>query len=101
MKIREVVAGAFVTSLGWTLASIAFSLYLTHFAHYTIYGSLAVLIILLFWFYWLGFMIMLGLQVNYILKRDYYGGINYEPKLSIFEHLKFLSKLTSFEKPKN
>lgn len=97
MRIREIIPGALVTSVGWSISSLGFTFYANHIANYNkFYGSLSVIIILLFWLFILGYTIMIGLQVNYILKRDYYGGISYEQKLGIFNHIRFLSKWTKF-----
>lgn len=54
------------------------------------------IIMLLFWLFILGYTIMIGLQVNYILKRDYFGGVSYEQKLGIFNRFRYLSKWTKF-----
>ena len=72
-------------------------IYVNYIANYNkFYGSLSVSIILLLWFYILGYAIMIGLQVNYILKRDYYGGVDYLPRLTLIQKSKYLSKWTKF-----
>ncbi|HAX73990.1 MAG TPA: YihY/virulence factor BrkB family protein, partial [Firmicutes bacterium] len=75
MKATDVIPGALVTAVGWSIASTVFSFYVSHIANYNkFYGSLSVIIILLFWLYILGYTIVIGLQVNYVLARDYFGG---------------------------
>ena len=97
IKIHEIIPGALVTAVGWSVASIGFSFYVNYIANYNkFYGSLSVIIILLFWLYILGYAIMIGLQVNYILKRDYYGGVDYLPRLTLIQKSKYLSKWTKF-----
>ncbi len=97
IKIHEIIPGALVTAIGWSVASIGFSFYVNYIANYNkFYGSLSVIIILLFWLYILGYTIMIGLQVNYILKRDYYGGVDYLPRLTLIQKSKYLSKWTKF-----
>ena len=97
IKIHEIIPGALVTAVGWSVASIGFSFYVNYIANYNkFYGSLSVIIILLFWLYILGYTIMIGLQVNYILKRDYYGGVDYLPRLTLIQKSKYLSKWTKF-----
>ena len=97
IKIHEIIPGALVTAIGWSVASIGFSFYVNYIANYNkFYGSLSVIIILLFWLYILGYAIMIGLQVNYILKRDYYGGVDYLPRLTLIQKSKYLSKWTKF-----
>jgi len=94
IKFTHAIPGAFVTATGWSLVSSAFSIYVNHIANYSIYGSLATIVILLFWLYLLGYTITLGLQVNYILLRDYYGGVHYHPRLTFGS--KRITKLTGY-----
>jgi len=96
LKMTEIFPGALVTATGWSLASIGFSFYITRIANYSLYGSLAIIIILLLWLYILGYMINIGLQVNYILKQHYFGGVTYHPRLS-FKKNRFIGKWTNFE----
>jgi len=100
MRIRfsQAMPGAFVTATGWSLTSSLFSIYVNHIANYSIYGSLATIVILLFWLYLLGYTIMLGLQVNYLLLRDYYGGVHYHPRLTFGSRK--ITKVTGFVQPK-
>lgn len=97
MSVHEIIPGALVTSVGWSVSSLLFSFYANHIANYSkFYGSLSVIILLLLWLYILGYTITVGLQVNYILKRDYYGGIIYERRLSFMDRFRLLSKWTKF-----
>lgn len=97
IKVAEIIPGALVTSVGWSISSIVFSFYANHIANYNkFYGSLSVIIILLLWLYILGYTITIGLQVNYILKRDYFGGVLYERRLTFVDRFKYLSKWTYF-----
>lgn len=95
IKFCDVIPGAFVTATGWSVSSLAFSIYVNRIANYSIYGSLATIVILLFWLYILGYTITLGLQVNYVLKRDFLGGVPYSPRL-VFGSGAF-SRLTGFD----
>lgn len=94
----QAMPGAFVTATGWSLVSSVFSIYVNHIANYSIYGSLATIVILLFWLYLLGYTIMLGLQVNYLLLRDCYGGVHYHPRLTFGSRK--LTRFTGFVQPK-
>ena len=97
IKNHEIIPGALITAVGWSVASIGFSFYVNYIANYNkFYGSLSVIIILLFWLYLLGYTITLGLQVNYVLKRDYFGGVDYLPRLTFIQRFKYLSKWTKF-----
>ena len=97
IKIHEIIPGALITAIGWSVASIGFCFYVNYIANYNkFYGSLSVIIILLFWLYILGYTITVGLQVNYVLKRDYFGGVDYLPRLTFIQRFKYLSKWTKF-----
>jgi len=98
INFHQAMPGAFVTATGWSLLSSLFSIYVNRIANYSIYGSLATIVILLFWLYLLGYSITLGLQVNYLLLRDCYGGVHYHPRLT-FGSPK-ITRLTGFVQPK-
>lgn len=101
MKATDVIPGALVTAVGWSIASTVFSFYVSHIANYNkFYGSLSVIIILLFWLYILGYTIVIGLQVNYVLARDYFGGVEYVHRLVLFNKSKLISKFTAYDSTK-
>lgn len=57
--------GAFVTTVGWVIATAVFSYYIEFFARYDlIYGALSSIIMLLIWFYILSFILILGIVIN-------------------------------------
>lgn len=57
--------GAFVTTVGWVIATAIFSYYIKYFAKYDlIYGGLSSIIMLLIWFYILNFILILGIVIN-------------------------------------
>ena len=57
--------GAIFATIGWILASGAFSYYVNNFANYSkAYGSLGAVIILLVWLYITSIMIVLGGEIN-------------------------------------
>ena len=97
-KFCEVTPGAFVTATGWSIASALFSIYVSQIANYSIYGSLASIVIILFWLYLLGYTITVGLQVNFLLKKDYFGGVFYHPRLTFGSRK--ITRLTGFVTPK-
>jgi membrane protein len=64
-KWHWVSVGSLFATAVWLLASVGFSLYVSHFAHYDrFYGSLGAVIILLFWFYISFYIVLLGAEIN-------------------------------------
>jgi membrane protein len=65
VKSQDTTKGAIFTTIGWTIATAIFSLYLKYFAHYDIiYGNLSSIIILMMWLYILAYIFVLGLAIN-------------------------------------
>lgn len=61
----RVMPGALFGTVGSIIASLIFSFYVAHFASYDIiYGGLANIIILMLWFYIIGYILVIGIQIN-------------------------------------
>lgn len=70
---KNVIWGALFATIGWQLASLAFSFYVNSMGNYSAtYGSLGTVIVLMIWFYLTGIIIMLGGLINAILKEKSY-----------------------------
>jgi membrane protein len=64
-KFRWVSVGAAVASVIWLVASLGFSLYVSHFSSYSkTYGALAGVVVLLLWLWITNFIVLLGAEVN-------------------------------------
>jgi len=62
-------AGAVAATLGWTLASAGFSIYLAQFAQYNeVYGSIGAVIALLMWLFLSALLVLLGGALNAALR---------------------------------
>lgn len=62
---KHVIWGALFATLGWQLASLAFSYYVNTLGNYSAtYGSLGAVIILMIWFYLSGIIIIIGGVIN-------------------------------------
>lgn len=67
---RWVTPGALLFVVGWVIASIGFTLYVSNFGAYNrTYGSLAAVIILLLWLYWTNMLLLIGGELNAVLAR--------------------------------
>jgi membrane protein len=62
---RWVTPGSVVAVIGWIIASLGFSYYVTNFGSYNVtYGSIGTVIVLLTWLYLTGLFILVGGQIN-------------------------------------
>jgi membrane protein len=62
--------GSLVGMTAWVLASVALRVYLHYFHSFSAtYGSLGAVIILLIWFYVTGMMLLLGAEINAVIKN--------------------------------
>ncbi len=65
IRIRDVIPGTIVATLGWVIISFLYSIYLTYFASYTeFYSSFASIIILMIWIYLISYILIVGLVIN-------------------------------------
>ena len=67
---RQILPGCLLTTAGFVITTMIFTFYVNRLANFhLIYGSLAIIIILLTWFYLTGWVINIGVQINYLLKQ--------------------------------
>lgn len=70
LRFNDVWVGAIVATLGWQFVSLAFSYFVLNFGNYSAtYGSLGGIIVLLIWFYLSAMVILIGGEINAILKK--------------------------------
>lgn len=69
LKVKEVLAGAIFATIGWQLVSLVFSFYVDNFGNFSnTYGSIGGIIVLMIWFYLTAVMIILGGEINALLR---------------------------------
>ncbi len=57
--------GALFTTFGFIVATMAYSFYISHFAHYAnLYGGLAQFVVLMVWLYLLAYIFVIGIAIN-------------------------------------
>ncbi|HET7658508.1 MAG TPA: YihY/virulence factor BrkB family protein, partial [Bacillales bacterium] len=62
---KDVIFGAVIAAVGWQVASLGFSYYVSNINNYTTtYGSLGGVIILMIWFYLTALVIIIGGEIN-------------------------------------
>ena len=67
-KTTDILPGCLFTTAGFMLTTTLFTFYVNRLANFhLIYGTLTVIIVLLMWLYLLGWVIHLGIQINYVL----------------------------------
>jgi membrane protein len=65
MRFQFITPGSFFGAIGFILFVNGFKLYLSHFNNYSkTYGSLGGMIIFMLWLYVIGFLILLGAEIN-------------------------------------
>jgi membrane protein len=64
-RLRWITPGAVVAVVGWVVASLGFSSYVSNFGRYNVmYGGIGAVLILLTWMYLTSFFILLGAEIN-------------------------------------
>lgn len=66
-RLRNQFPGAVLASLGWTVVTFGFSIYVTYFNGFSMYGSLTTIVILLIWLYACMNLVLIGAYMNKIL----------------------------------
>lgn len=80
-KFHKQIPGAVMASLGWTVVTFGFSIYVTYFNGFSMYGNLTTIIILLIWLYVCMQLVLAGAFVNKLridkeMKIVYNGEVN-------------------------
>lgn len=69
-SIKQLLPGCVITTVGFIITTNIFTFYVNQLADFhLIYGSLAIIIILLTWLYQFGWVINLGIQINYVINK--------------------------------
>ena len=70
-SFKQLLPGCAVTTIGFIITTLVFTYYVDRLANFhVVYGSLAIIIILLTWLFLLGWVINLGIQVNYVITQS-------------------------------
>lgn len=70
MNILSVLAGAAFAAIGWLVTSYLFSIYISNFGNFSAtYGSIGGVIILMLWLYISAMVLIIGGQINAVMKE--------------------------------
>ncbi|WP_181350937.1 YihY/virulence factor BrkB family protein [Thalassobacillus sp. CUG 92003] len=70
VKFKDTIGGAIFATVCWQLVSLLFSFYVSNLGNFSgTYGSLGGVIVLMIWFYLSGIIIIVGGEINAILRR--------------------------------
>jgi membrane protein len=71
-KFRLQLPGVFLTALCWLGLSYGIRIYVKYFNGFSIYGSLTSIAVIMIWFYFSMYILLYGIQFNYIYRREIY-----------------------------
>ncbi len=71
-KFRLQLPGVVLTSLCWMGLTYGIRIYVNYFNGFSIYGSLTTIVIIMIWFYFCMYILLYGIQFNYINRREIY-----------------------------
>ncbi|WP_082232584.1 YihY/virulence factor BrkB family protein [Halobacillus massiliensis] len=69
LRVRDVLPGTLFSTIGWQLASLGFSYYISFTDYSIIYGNLGTLVILMIWFYISALVVLIGGEINAVLLK--------------------------------
>lgn len=71
-KFRLQLPGVFLTALCWLVLTFGIRIYVKYFNGFSIYGSLTSIAVIMIWFYFSMYILLYGIQFNYINRREIY-----------------------------
>jgi membrane protein len=82
LALRHTWPGALAATIAWQLLTMGFGFYLTHFASFDeILGSLGAAFVLMFWMYAVGFILLVGGEINALVS-----GRKQEERAATYQH---------------
>lgn len=70
LRFLRQLPGAFFSAAAWYIFSMIVQLYVTKLKGFSTYGSLTTLMLVMFWLYFCCYFVMLGAEINEMLRRD-------------------------------
>lgn len=69
--IRALFPGMFLTAVAWKVLTYGIVIYLRNFAASSVYGSLAGVFMVMVWVYFLTYLLLYGIQINFIYRNRF------------------------------
>lgn len=70
LQYKSVILGSVFATVGWIVTSLGFSFYVGNYGNYSsTYGSIGAIIVLMMWLYLSGIILMLGGQINAVMRE--------------------------------
>lgn len=70
-SVRALFPGVFVTVVAWNILTLGVMLYIRFFSTASVYGSLGTVVVLMLWLYYMGYILLCGVQLNYIYRGQF------------------------------
>lgn len=69
--IRALFPGMLLTMIAWKVLTYGIIIYLRNFAASSVYGSLAGVFMVMVWVYFLTYLLLYGIQINYVYRKEF------------------------------
>ena len=69
--IRALFPGMLLTMIAWKVLTYGIVIYLRNFAASSVYGSLAGVFMVMVWVYFLTYLLLYGIQINYVYRKEF------------------------------
>ena len=69
--IRALFPGMLLTMIAWKILTYGIIIYLRNFAASSVYGSLAGVFMVMVWVYFLTYLLLYGIQINYVYRKEF------------------------------
>lgn len=69
--MRALCPGMLMTVIAWKILTFGVVFYIHHFAVSSVYGSLASVFMLMMWVYFLTYLLLYGIQINYVYRKKF------------------------------
>lgn len=70
LRFIDQLPGAIAAAIGWYGFSAFVTIYISMFNGFSMYGSLTTLTLVMFWLYFCNYFIMVGAEINEVMRRD-------------------------------
>ena len=69
--VRALFPGMALTVIAWNVLTVGVMIYIRYFATSSVYGSLSTVFMLMIWIYFMVYILLYGVQLNYIYRKQF------------------------------